>query len=151
MRTNDATSPSMRDVALAKESGRKLATVAGRKHRKLEVRLGPKGGTGEFIKLPGAAITLLQTILTEMGNGNAIALVPIRAQLTTQQAAEMLGVSRPFIVKEIKAGKLKHQMTGTHRRIQYSDLMEYRAKMRSQQDVAMDELVKQAQELGMGY
>jgi excisionase family DNA binding protein len=147
----DPIAPSESDVEVAKVSSRKLASVAGQKKAITQVQIVAGGHSREVIDLPTSAMKLLLRILTEMGKGNAVTLMPIHAQLTTQQAAELLGVSRPFVVKELKSGKLNYQMAGTHRRIQYSDLMEYKAKMRQEHDSAMDELVKQAQELGMGY
>jgi excisionase family DNA binding protein len=147
----DPVAPTTDDVETAKESSRKLAPFAGKKNPTIQVQIASAGKAPETVDLPTSALTLLVKILTEMGKGNAVTLMPIHAQLTTQQAAELLGVSRPFIVKELKEKKLSYQMVGTHRRIQYIDLLAYKDKIRADHDAAMNELVEQAQEHGMGY
>jgi len=147
----DPIAPSTGDVQIAKESSRKLAPFAGKKNPTIQVQIASAGKAAETVDLPTSVLKLLVKILTEMSKGNAVTLMPIHAQLTTQQAAELLGVSRPFIVKELKAGKLQYQMVGTHRRIQYSDLLAYKNKIRADHDTAMNELVEQAQKHGMGY
>jgi len=143
--------PSTDEVRIAKESSRKLAPAARKKNITVQIQIASASRAPEVIDLPSSAVQLLLKILTEMGEGNAVTLTPIHAHLTTQQAADLLGVSRPFLIKEIKAGKLKFQMVGTHRRIQYKDLMAYKEKLQSDHNRAMDELVAQAQELNMGY
>ncbi len=94
---------------------------------------------------------MLINMLTEMAEGNAITLVPTHALLTTQQAANMLGVSRPFIIQQMKDAQIPFQKIGTHRRIAFTDLVKYRRRMAEESDKAMNELVAQAQELSMGY
>jgi excisionase family DNA binding protein len=144
-------SPTPDDVRLAKQSGRKLASIARSKSSRLRLRVATPHKNPETVDLPAAALRLLIEILSEMGRGNAVTLVPIQARLTTRQAAEILGVSRPFLIKQINAGELRCQKVGTHRRIRYRDLLAYHAKMQSQHDDAMEDLVRQAQEQGMGY
>ncbi|MFO1452930.1 MAG: helix-turn-helix domain-containing protein [Lysobacterales bacterium] len=77
--------------------------------------------------------------------------MPIHAELTTQQAADFLGVSRPHLVGLVDAGQIPHHKVGTHRRIYFRDLMEYRRERSGQSRAALDALAQQAQELGMGY
>jgi excisionase family DNA binding protein len=69
--------------------------------------------------------------------------------LTTQNAADVLGVSRPFIVKQIESGLLPHRMVGTHRRILFRDLMEYKHKMEADRDRALGDLAAESQRLGL--
>jgi len=149
--TTEPVLPSTRDTQIAKESSRKLAPLATEARATVQVHIGAAGKHGETVDLPTAAFQLLVRILTEMSQGNAVTLMPVHAQLTTQQAAELLGVSRPFIIKELKDGRIHYQMVGTHRRIAYSDLMAYKEKCRANHGQAMDELVQQAQSLKMGY
>ena len=101
--------------------------------------------------LPVPAVALLLDMLAQMEAGNAVALMPIHAELTTQEAADLLGVSRPFVVKEVAAGAIPHHKVGTHRRIRFKDLMDYKHRVDRDRRQALDELSEQAQKLGMGY
>ena len=101
--------------------------------------------------LPRDALALLRDILTEMAQGNAVTLVPRHAELTTQEAADLLNVSRPHLIKLLEEGQIPFTRTGTHRRIRYEDLMAYKAERDRQSKEAMEELARQAQELDMGY
>ena len=144
--------PTSEDTQIAKESSRKLAPLAAASPRTVEVRVtAADTRKGQKIRLPSSAFLLLMRILTEMSQGNAVTLMPIHAQLTTQQAAELLGVSRPFLIKELEKKRIPFQIVGTHRRIAYKDLMDYKQTCRGNHNRAMDELVRQAQDLKMGY
>jgi excisionase family DNA binding protein len=140
-------SPSAEDIALAQESSRTLAEFGG---QKLTVSVA-SGDRTKKVELPAPAVEMLINMLTEMAEGNAITLVPTHALLTTQQAANMLGVSRPFIIQQMKDAQIPFQKIGTHRRIAFTDLVKYRRRMAEESDKAMNELVAQAQELSMGY
>jgi len=147
----DLAAPSEEDVKIARESSRKLASLPTASDPIIQLPADIAGQAPESIKLPRGAALLLVQLLNEMGKGNAVTLMPIHAQLTTQQAAEILGVSRPFLVKELQGGNLPFHMVGTHRRIFFKDLMSYKdASLRMHND-AMNELTRQAQELNMGY
>ncbi len=86
-----------------------------------------------------------------MSRGNAVTLIPLHAELTTQEAAEFLNVSRPHVIRLLETGKMKHRKVGTHRRIRFSDLQEFKKRQDQESDAALEELAKQAQELDMGY
>ena len=101
--------------------------------------------------LPREALALLRDLLVEMAQGNAVTIVPTHAELTTQEAANILNVSRPHLVKLLEAGALPFSRTGTHRRIRYQDLMAYRDQRDQESKAALDELTAQAQEFDMGY
>lgn len=86
-----------------------------------------------------------------MSEGKQITLMPESREFTTVEAANFLNVSRPFVIKEIEAGRLKHRMVGTHRRIALEDLVAYVRQMRKKQEAALDRLAANAQELGLDY
>ena len=106
---------------------------------------------GADLVLPRQAIELLRNILNEMAQGNGVTILPVHAELTTQEAANLLNVSRPHLIKLLEAGELPFSKVGTHRRITLQDLMAYKAGRDAESEAAMQELVDQAQELDMGY
>jgi len=141
--------PSDADVRLAKESSRRLSPFAKRDR---PMRFAPQGdGAEPPVELPASAVRLLVQLLTDMAAGHAVMLIPVHAELTTQQAADLLGVSRPFIIKQIEENKLPHRRIGTHRRVMFKDLMDYKHRMDADRRKALDELSSEAQKLNLGY
>jgi excisionase family DNA binding protein len=86
-----------------------------------------------------------------MARNHPVMLVPEKQELSTVEAANFLNVSRPFVIKEIEAGRLMHRMVGTHRRIRFADLMDYAKTMRITQQKALDMKADNARELGLEY
>ncbi|QJX01958.1 helix-turn-helix domain-containing protein [Alcanivorax sp. IO_7] len=101
--------------------------------------------------LPRHALELLRNILTEMAQGNAVTLMPVHAEVTTQEAANLLNVSRPHLVKLLEEGAIPFTRVGTHRRIRFQDVMAYRAARATESEAALQALADQAQEHDMGY
>ncbi len=137
--------PTDAEVTLAAESSRLLAACVGPGE---SARLRLIDGCTE-VTVPVSAIHMLVDILNQMAQGNAVSLVPIHAELTTQQAADLLNVSRPFLVKQLEADELPFHKLGRHRRIRFSDLMDYRDRIDQEGAAVADELAAQA--LGLGY
>jgi len=106
---------------------------------------------GRRVALPPALTPIIDDLLGRMADGSAVAVVPLDTELTTQQAADLLNVSRPFLVKLLDQGALPCRMVGSHRRVRLADLQQFKQRARGAQDAAMDELAAQAQELGLGY
>lgn len=130
---------------LARESSRLLAACIGHgKTARLRVIDG-----GGVIEVPVAALRMLVDILTNMAAGNAMSLVPIHAELTTQQTADFLKVSRPYVVGLLERGDLAHHKVGTHRRVRFSDLMAYREARLRKSKASLAELAKLDQESGL--
>jgi excisionase family DNA binding protein len=140
---DDVITPSEADAEVARSSSRTLARY-GRKNLKVQVH-------GETVELPASAVNLLVRILTEMANGNALTLIPIHAELTTQQAADLLNVSRPYFITLLEQGKVPYRKVGKHRRILFRDLMDYKRRSDRERDELLAALAKEAQEEGMGY
>lgn len=148
--------PTEADVRVAKDASKRLShLVRGKKKGAKPPRLSIGEAAGkagsERIELPPAAIQLLLRLLTDMAAGHAVMLIPVHAELTTQQAADLLGVSRPFIVRQVETGSLKHRKVGTHRRILVQDLLAYKRSMDAGRMKALEEMTAEAQRLGLGY
>jgi excisionase family DNA binding protein len=145
--TKNPSPPTEEEVRLATESSRKLAAIIFHGEG-AQLRL--YDGDSE-LTVPVSAIHMLADILNQMAQGNAVSLVPIGHMLTTQQAADLLNVSRPYLVKLLETGAIPHTKVGRHRRIKYTDLLSYMERSDQESRRAVDDLAKQAQELGMGY
>jgi excisionase family DNA binding protein len=146
-----ATIPTEADVRLAQESSRRLAQHLASRRRDVHLRVEKNDQEGEDIAIPKSALGLLANILAEMAKGNMVTLVPIHAELTTQQAADLLNVSRPYLIGLLEEGKIPFRLVGQHRRVRLDDLMTYRNQDDDARRRVADALTKDAQELGMGY
>ena len=148
----EAVPPTAADAQLALESSRRLTKFLAAKPKKLlRVRIEPENEPEESISIPVTAFRLLNSILTEMAKGNAVTLIPVHAELTTQQAAQTLNVSRPFLIEQLEKGVIPYRKVGTHRRVMFKDLMEYKQTMDHNRLNALEELSAIDQELELGY
>jgi len=139
------------DQNIAKSSvSRLLATSQALGHGSTFVEIKVKG-ENMFLRIPKKALSLLITILGNMAEGKSITLIPSDAVFSTQQAADFLDVSRPHLVKLLEEGKIPFKKAGTHRRIELSDLITYKNKLKSDRNKNLDFLAKQAQDLNFGY
>ncbi len=105
--------------------------------------------TKQTVEISAAAIKLLQEIVKLISEGNMVNIVPIAAEVSTQTAADILGVSRPYVVKILENGEIPFTKTGRHRRIKLNDVMRHKKKMIDQQREALDEMVALSQEYGL--
>jgi len=103
------------------------------------------------IVLPRRAAQLLADMLAELANGNAVSLVPLQAELTTQQAADLLGVSRPYLIGILERGEIVHRRVGNRRRVPVGDLLRYQDEQGERTRAAVAALTEQAEELRLGY
>ncbi len=137
------TPPNPHDTQLAKTSSNQLAKLD---LHELSFQVG-----GETITLPASAVQILQRALSEIAQGHAVAITPLETQLTTQQAADLIGVSRPHLIKRLEDGEIPFSLVGSHRRVGLEDVLGFKLKLDRAREAALRELVEQAQELRMGY
>ena len=143
--------PVEREVQAALEGQRALATFLATRLETQQIQIFDDKNQAHRVELPTSALRLLVDILAELAEGNAVKVVPVHAELTTQEAADMLNVSRPHLVKLLEEGALPFHRAGKHRRVRFADLMQFKAQRAQASEDAMAALAKQAQELGMGY
>lgn len=141
--------PTAADALVARESARRLAPVLAKANGTMQIRVGETDSTNEPVTIPTMAFRLLLTILAEMASGNAVRLIPHHAELTTQEAAELLNVSRPYVVRLLDEGRIPSHRVGTHRRVLFEDVMNYKKEHRRARGAALDRLSALDQELGL--
>jgi len=149
MLTHRQPPPSAQDAALARASGQLLSRFA-QGHRPLMLRV-RDAGQDQPLELPKGAAALLVDILEAMAAGRGVTLIPENAELTTVQAAEILNVSRPFLIKLLEESAIPHRKVGKHRRIRMEDVMAYKARIDREREAVLDQLVTDAQAQDMGY
>lgn len=144
----DTTTPSDQEALLAREATRVLeGHPADGEHLRLQVSAAGKEVT--TLELPAAAVGPLLAILKAMGEGKPVAVHAADAEVTTQQAADLLNVSRPYLVGLIEAGTLPARMVGNQRRLPLKDVLVYKRDTQAKRRAALDELAKSDQELGL--
>ena len=143
--------PTLAEATLSQESSRILANHLQNNSPTQKLRIEDENGLEEVLEIPKSAYQLLIDILSQMAQGNAVTLIPIHAELTTQEAADLLNVSRPYLVKLLESKQMPFHKVGRHRRIRFEDLMNYKKQIDRDRMQTLDELASLAQELGMGY
>jgi excisionase family DNA binding protein len=139
--------PSEAEAVLARETKEILAPRIG-KNSTLDLRA-MNSASEPTVKITASAARLLVQILDEMSRGNAVKIVPVHAELTTQEAADLLNVSRPTLIQMLDQGQIPFRKVGTHRRIPFTKVMEYKRKLESDRKAALAELVAYDQEIGL--
>lgn len=104
---------------------------------------------GQEIQLPPVITQVLNEIITILCQGNSLTLIPMDKELTTQQSADILNVSRPFIIKLLENNQIPYRKVGTHRKILMKDLIEYKTRTSEKRKTKLSELVNLSQELGL--
>jgi excisionase family DNA binding protein len=139
--------PSKLDQKIASESYNALASVMAQlnsEQPEIEIE-----ETSEKIKIPLSALKLLGDILKAMGQGKSVSLVPIATEVTTQAAAEILGCSRPHLVKLLEDGRISFTKVGKHRRIKFDDILTYRKQMKEEQKQNIIDIMNLDEETGL--
>jgi len=101
------------------------------------------------MELPEGIHELLVSIVENLKAGNGVTVIPMHAELTTVEAAELLNVSRPYLIKQLQAGELPYHMVGTHRRLRLADVLAYRDRMDQEAEAALAAMTAEAEELGL--
>ncbi|MFZ6038546.1 MAG: helix-turn-helix domain-containing protein [Bacteroidota bacterium] len=144
---NEIKKPSKQERKLAQKSYSPLLSAIDQlKTDQAEIEIEE---TGEKIKLPVKALKLLGEILKSMSEGKPVSIVPIATEVTTQTAAELLGCSRPYLVKLLEEGKIEYTKVGKHRRIKYEDVIRYKQEMKEEQKKHLIDIMNADEELGL--
>lgn len=147
MRTFDNRKPNSKEQLAARESYELLVTSMELLKTDLpEIEIAE---TGSKIKIPVSVLKLMVQILKELSQGNPVTVVPEATEITTQAASEVLGCSRPHIVRLLEEGKIPYTKVGKHRRIRYDDLMSFKKKMKVSQKKKLQDLMKLDEESGL--
>jgi len=143
--------PTDKEQKIARENKKIFDRIAGNiKSSTKEIEIKIKGEE-DTIKIPVSALQHLNTIMNLIAEGKAITVNPVDAEITTQEAADILLVSRPYVVKLLENGKIPFRMVGSHRRIRLEDLLAYKEQMEKDREEALTELTRISQELDLDY
>lgn len=145
-RPNEPVVPTRHDAEVARESCRLLSQFSPH-----DIRIQAGSLEALEIDLPPSAVDLLVRLLSEMADGNAVTLTSSQQELTTQQAAQILGVSRPFLVKLLDERRIPFRWVGSHRRVLLCHLKQFKDEMDAQRHEILDELARHSQNPNMGY
>lgn len=138
--------PSQNDVLLARQSFRLLEPLNGQSDRPIGIQVG-----GQMIEVPGLLSSVLIDALSRMAEGKGVTVAAIEEELSPNEAAQLLNVSRPFAAKLFDSGAIPSRKVGTHRRALAGDVLRYKEREKSARLKALDELSEEGQRLNMGY
>lgn len=141
-------SPDELDPAMVSEASRQLSALLAKKRQPQKYRVHVDG---EDCVIPTAALRMLKDIMVQLSLGNGVTLIPVHAELTTQQAADLLNVSRPYLVRLVEEKQLPCRRVGSHRRILFRDVMDFKRRQDEERLKALEAMAAEAQELGLGY
>jgi len=137
--------PTESDTRHAQAGSRTLARLL---QEQTEIHLHPNADSSDEITLPASIARLFQDVLEQIGKGQSVIVVPLESELTTGQAAEIIGVSRPFLVELLEEGEIPFHLVGTHRRVRLADVLAYRQE-RERRFQVMEELIEETDALGL--
>jgi excisionase family DNA binding protein len=142
--------PSEEEVNAAKELSRPLSKYTDQERVRVSIKTEDNGVADEMV-IPGHFVQIMLRVFSEMSKGNAINIMPVHYELSTQEAANILNVSRPYLVKLLEGGEIDFHKVGAHRRVKFEDIMKYKNDIDSKRRDSLAELSKLSQESGMGY
>lgn len=147
MATVETRLPTEEEIAGAKAYSRELARYADMD--RVHVKLGADGVTSEDLVLPGHLVELMLRVATEVSMGNGVNILPVHSELTTQQAANLLNISRPYLVSLLKNGTIAHRKVGSHRRVLARDVLAFQQTQQQQRAEALDEMAALSTTMGL--
>ena len=153
IRKNDPVLPKNRDITLAEIASTLMGVFLshdGKKDVQFSLRRSNGRDTTEFLLTPTIVDLIFRTII-HIAKGDAVTIVPFHAELTTQEAASFLQISRPYLIKLLEKGAIPFRKVGRHRRILFEDIVKYKEKSKEKSRRALDELTKESQEFDLGY
>ena len=141
--------PTAQDAVLARVSGQRLSRYA-RRQKPLSLRVND-AAQEQPIELPAGAVALLMEVLEAMAAGRGVTIIPENAELTTVEAARILNVSRPFLIKLLEDKVIPYRLVGKHRRILIDDVIAYKQRIDAERENVLAQLTAEAQKNDMGY
>lgn len=141
--------PTSAEAELARESSRVLAARKLGRRASVRLQVLDDGAASEAVAVPASALRMFLQLLQEMSQGHAVALIPTHAELTTQQAADLLNVSRPYVVKLLDEGRIPSRLVGKYRRVRFDDLLDFKRKDDETRAKVLDQLAAESQALGI--
>lgn len=141
--------PNQSEMDQAKVSSRTLSKYADVDRVLLSLK--GSGGESDDLVLPGHVLQILLDVLSEVSKGNAISLIPYHQEISTQEAANLLKVSRPFLVGLLEKGEMPFHKVGAHRRVALTDVLAYKERTNNLRARALDELTAMSQNEYVGY
>ncbi len=136
----------MARVYLPQTQQEHLRTLLQNIHPQARLRVGEA-----TLEITPALAEVLRAYLEPLARGEVVQVIPLEAELTTQEAADLLGVSRPYLVRLLERGQIAHRKVGTHRRIRAKDLLAYIKRSQEKGQEILDALIQEDQALGLGY
>lgn len=143
--------PSAEEIALAKLGSQKLSAAMEASDESQAINIVDKSGDTHEVTIPSSVVNMMIEILAQLGQGNSVSITPIHAELTTQEGAEMLNMSRPTFIKLLDSKEIPFSRTGNRRKVGYADLVEYKKRLRDSRLAALSELSALDQKAGAGY
>ena len=143
--------PDAQQSALAKLSSQTLAAILATQGDVQSLHIQADDGSRHEVSLPTSVLEMLLEILTQLGQGNSVSITPIHAELTTQQAADLLNISRPTLIKLLDAQAIPYTRKGNRRKVAFIDVMNYKTEQETLRLAALEALGALDQEMDMGY
>jgi excisionase family DNA binding protein len=143
--------PTAADERIAEELERVLDRISDNEKARIQIRVQPEHQAEQTIPISLSHFRLLAYLVTELARGHGISLIPMEAELTTNEAARQLKVSRPYLIRLLEKGEIPFRKVGSHRRIRFRDLMAYKQRTDQNRLEALEELSALDQEYGLSW